>query len=84
MVARGSNQREASRRLWEGQAIHNFAFGLKGRAGGYRGRYDASFRAMIARVRDAGFEVVVRRGVRGGETSATYTMRRYDRGVEGE
>lgn len=49
---------------------------LGGNAKSYRGRYQASFQALISRLNATGRVVVDRRpGPHGGETAATYRLR---------
>lgn len=78
--ARGSEQRSFVRSAAYGHPTHSLAYGLKGKAKQYSGRYQASFDNLCDRLRSAGVEVIRELGPRGGKGSATYTLRLIARG----
>ena len=74
--ARGHWQRWILQEWMEGKEVQSPVTGLRGKAKLYQGRYWASFQNLLARVRNAGFIVVRIDGVRGGEPTARYYIKK--------
>jgi hypothetical protein len=71
----GRWQRRIFQALSLGWTVTNPLRKLRGRAKLYQGHYELSFRNLLARMRDDGWTIEREPGVRGGETTATYTAR---------
>lgn len=73
-IAKGSWQKRIWSALRSGRPIVSPTSWLQGRAKNYVGRYDRSFRNMLARAEKAGYVIERTPGIRGGEWSATYRL----------
>lgn len=75
-IARGDWQRSILAALLDGRAIKNPVASLRGKAKNYSGKYEESFRSLLARMRAAGYNVECTLGPHGGLSGATYRIAR--------
>lgn len=74
-VARGPLQRQFVHDLYDGYTPHSYAYGLRGHAASYVGRYSEHFGALLARLIDLGVPIDRTPGPRGGFHASKYRLR---------
>ena len=73
-LAKGSWQHSILHDLITFTTITNPVSCLRGNAKKYSGKYQTSFNSLLSRLENAGYSITVKRGIRGGLWSATYTL----------